>query len=87
MKPNLTNCEIAGTGALKGVQLAVCGMKYIGIRNEAVKFLGNYFSYNNTIKEESNFLKAVSNVQAVLKLWRFSNLTLEGKIKFQQYQK
>ena len=32
------------------------------------------------MKEESNFFKVVSNVQTVLKLWRFRNLTLEGRI-------
>ena len=28
-------------------------------------------SYNNTIKKEPNFIKVFSNVQIVLKLWRF----------------
>ena len=27
LKPNLTKCEIAGIVALKGVQVAVCGMR------------------------------------------------------------
>ena len=31
LKPNLTKCEIGGTGALKGVQLAVCSMKCIDL--------------------------------------------------------
>ena len=55
LKPNLTKCEIWGMGALKMVQVAVCG----------------------------NFLKIVSNVQSVLKLWRFSlsrNITFEVRI-------
>ena len=39
LKPNLAKSEIAGIGALKGVQLAVCGMKCIGLRNEAIKIL------------------------------------------------
>ena len=55
-------------------------MKCIDLRNEAIKILRTYFSYNNTIKEESNFLKVVSNERTVLKLWRFRNLTLEGRI-------
>ena len=78
--PNLTKCEITKIRALKSVQLAACGMKCIGLRNEPIKVLGTYFSYNNRIKEESNFLKVASNVQTVLKLWRFQNLTLEGRI-------
>ena len=71
LKPNLPKCEIVGMGALKGVQLAVCGLKCTDLRNEAIAILATYFSYNNTIKEESIFLKTVSNVQTVLKLWRF----------------
>ena len=27
LKPNTTKCEVAGIGVLKGVQVAVCGMK------------------------------------------------------------
>ena len=80
LKPNLTKCEIVRIGALKGVQLAVCGMKRIDLCYETIKILGTYFSYINTIKEESNFLKVVSNVQTVLKLWQFRNLTLEERI-------
>ena len=68
LKPNLEKCKIGGIGALKGVQLADCGMKCTDLRNEAIKILGTYFSYNNMIKEESNFLKVVSNVDTVLKL-------------------
>ena len=44
LKPNLTKCEIAGIGALKGVQVAVCGMRCIDLCNEAIKILGTYFS-------------------------------------------
>ena len=80
LKPNLTKCEVAVIGALKGVQVAICGMNCIDLCNEVIKILGTYFSRNNTMKEESNFFKVVSNVQTVLKLWRFRNLTLEGRI-------
>ena len=46
LKTNLTKCETVGIGALK---LAVCGMKCIDLRNEAIIILGTYFSYSNTI--------------------------------------
>ena len=62
LKPNLIKCEIAGIGALKGVQVAVCGMKCIDLCNKAINILGTYFSHNSRIKEECNFLKIVSNV-------------------------
>ena len=64
LKPNLTKCKIAGIGALKGVQVAICGMSCIDLCNEAIKILGTYFSYNSKIKEECNFLKIFSNVQS-----------------------
>ena len=80
LKPNLVKCEISGIGAMKGVQVAVCGMRCINFCNEAIKILGTYFSYNSKIKEECNFLKIVSNVQSALNLWRYQNLTLEGRI-------
>ena len=69
----------SGNMSLKGVQLAVGDMKCIGLRNEDINILGVYLSYNNTVKEESHFLKVVSNMQTVVKLWRFRNLTLEEK--------
>ena len=71
LKSNLTKCKIARIGALDRVQLAVCAMKWTDLRNEAIETLGTYFSYNNTIKEESNFPKVGSNVQIVLKLRQF----------------
>ena len=43
IKKSPTKCEIAGIGSLIGVQLAVCGMKCIDLRNEAIKILRTYF--------------------------------------------
>ena len=43
LKPDTTKCEIAGIGGLKGVQVPVCGMKCIDLRNDAIKILGVYF--------------------------------------------
>ena len=36
-KANLTKCGIAGILSLKGVQVAVCGMKCIDLCNEFIK--------------------------------------------------
>ena len=55
LKPNTTKCEIAGIGVLKGVQAAVCGIKCIDLRNEAIKILAVYFSCNQKIKDEKKF--------------------------------
>ena len=61
LKSHLTKRGIAGIEALNGVQLDVCGIKCIDLRNEAIKVLGTYFSCKKTIKEESNFFKIISN--------------------------
>ena len=50
LKSNTTKCEVAGIGVLKGVQLVVCDMKYIDLKNEAIKKLGVYFSCNQKLK-------------------------------------
>ena len=55
-------------------------MKCIDLRNEAIKILGVYFSYNQKIKDDKNFYNIVSNIQGVLNLRRMRNLTLEGRI-------
>ena len=79
LKPKLTKCKIAGIGALKGVQVAVCGMKCTDLCDETIKILGTYFLYNSRMKEECNFLKIVSNVQSVLNLWRYQTSLLKNK--------
>ena len=55
LKPNKTKCEIAGIGALNGVQVALCGMKCVNLNNKIVKILGVYFSYNKNIQQDKNF--------------------------------
>ena len=80
LKPNTTKYEVAGIGVLKGIQVAACSMKFINLRNEAIKILGVYFSYNQKIKDDRNFYNIISNIQGVLNLWRMRNLTLEGRI-------
>ena len=41
-KPNKSQCEIAGIGALKEVQVALCGMRCIDLVSSIVKILGIY---------------------------------------------
>ena len=76
----MSNCEIAGIGSLKRVEIAVCGMKNIDLTIDAVKIIGISFSYNKAIQNELNFRSTISKIQAVLKLWRMGRLSLEGKI-------
>ena len=55
-------------------------MKCIDLRNEAIKILGVYFSYNQEIKDDKNFYNIIANIQGALNLWRIRNLILEGRI-------
>ena len=80
LRPNLSKCEIAGIGVLKGVKVAVCGIQCVDLVLDTIKILGTHFSYNEKLKEERNFCLIIANIQRVLKLWKLRNLTLEGKI-------
>ena len=80
LKPNLWKCEITGIWVLKGVQVAVCGMCCVDIKNDTLKILGTHFSYSEKLKEEKNLDTAVTNIQWVLKIWKMRNFKLEGKI-------
>ena len=63
-------------GALKGVKVAICGIKCIDLTKEAIKILGVFFSYDKNLQLEYNFRKTI----LILKMWRLRNLILEGKI-------
>ena len=69
-----------GIGNLKGVQVAVFGLRCIDINNDTLKILDTHFFYNEKLKKENNFYKTVTDIQRVLKIWRKRNLTLEEKI-------
>ena len=52
----------------------------IDLRLNTVKILGIHFSYNKKSENDENFLKQITSIEKVLKLWRMRNLTLEGKV-------
>ena len=80
LRPNLSKCEIAGIGILKGVKVAVCGIQCVDLVSDTIEILGTHFSYNEKLKVERNFFLIIANIQRVLKLWKLRNLNLEGKI-------
>ena len=80
LKPNKSKCKVAEIGALKGVKMTLCGMKCTDLRINTVKILGIHFSYNKNSENDENFLKHITGIAKVLKLWRMRNLTLEGKV-------
>ena len=80
LKPNLPKCEVAGIGALKGVKVAICGIKYINLTKQIIKILGVFFSYVKNFQLENNIRKTILNIERILKMWRRRNVTLEGNI-------
>ena len=46
LRPKTTKCKIVDIGTLKGVNVALCGMKCFNLRRKTVKILGVHFSYN-----------------------------------------
>ena len=80
LKINKSKCEIAGIGAKKGVQMALCGMKCVNLKNDVIKILGICFSYNKNLENEKNFIIHIKKLQDILKLWKTRNLSIQGKI-------
>ena len=75
LKPSTTKCDITGIGVLKKVQ-AVCGIKYINLRNEVIKNLRHILLIKLENKDENIFYNIISNIQGLLSLWRIRNFTL-----------
>ena len=46
-----------GIGALKSVQVTVCGLRYIDRNNDTLKILGTHFYYNEKLKEEKKIVR------------------------------
>ena len=47
-----TKCEVSRIDVMKGVQVAVCGMKYIDLKIDTIKILETHFSYSELIARE-----------------------------------
>ena len=55
-------------------------MKCIDLGLSPVKILGIHFLYNKNIENDEIFLKQITSIEKVLKLWRMKKLTLGGII-------
>ena len=77
LKLNKSKCEIVGIGALKGVQVTLCGMRYIVLVSKIVKILGIYYSYNETLEIQENFKRHIVKIKKIL---RIRDLSIAGKI-------
>ena len=80
LKPNKSKCEMAGIGVLRGVQMALCGMECVNLKNNTIKILGIHFSYYRSLENDENYRRYITKIEKLLKLWRMRQLTSEGKI-------
>ena len=80
LKPNKSKCEIAGTGLLKVVNVALCGMECVKREKDTMKILGFHYSYNQALENDQNFADQIIKIENVLKLWKTKSLNLEGNI-------
>ena len=80
LKPNKSKLEIADIGVLKGVKVALCGIRCVNLYEDTIKIRGIYYSYNKKLENEENFKKDIAKIENVLKLWLARNLSLEEKI-------
>ena len=80
LKPNKSKCEIAGIGALKRVQVAICSMRSIDLVSNIVKILGIYYSYNEKLEIQENFKRHFIKIKKNSRIWRMRDLSIPGKI-------
>ena len=55
-------------------------MKCLDLTKECIKVLGVHILYNRTLQDHKSFCDTVKNISNIIKLWRMSHLSLEGKI-------
>ena len=80
LKPNKLKYKISGIGILKGVEVALCGLKCLKLENKIVKIFQCHYLYNKKIQQEKNFRNHITKIENVLKIWKIRQFTLEGRI-------
>ena len=63
LKPNKSKCEITGIGALKGMQVALCGMRGTDLVPNIVKMLGIYHLYNEKLEIQKNCKRHIIKIE------------------------
>ena len=58
--PNKSKCEIGGIGILKGIQIALCGMKCVNLKTNIITIIEIHFSYNTRLE---NFFAKSGNAK------------------------
>ena len=60
-----TKCEVSRIGVMKGVQVAVCGMKYIDLKIDTIKILETHFSYSELIAREKKIKGSIKYTRSL----------------------
>ena len=55
------------------VNVALCGIKNIDVKNNVVKIVGVHYSYNKNLGNENNFKNHSLKIETVLKIWKMRN--------------
>jgi len=80
LNANKSKCEIAGIDVKNGVQTALLEIKNVKLNEDFIIILGVNFSLNDVIYKEKNFIETIKNIENLLAIWRWRNLTVAGKI-------
>ena len=80
LKPNKNKCEIAGMWALKGVQVAVCGMRCTDLASNIDKILAIYYSCNDKLEIQKNFKRYIIKIEKTLRIRRMRDLSIAGNV-------
>ena len=80
LKPNISECEIASIGLLKGAIEIICWLKLVNLTVDTIKILGVHFSDNKEPQIQRNFFITIRNIQKILYLWNSRNFSLKGRI-------
>ena len=65
---------------MKGVEVALIGMRCVNLHEDTIKILGILYSYNKQLENDENFKKYIAKIENVFKLCRGRNISLKGKI-------
>ena len=65
LKPNNSKCEIAAIGVLKGVKVALCGIRCVNLHEDTIEILGIHYSYNKQLVSDKYFKKYIAKIENV----------------------
>ena len=74
LRPKTTKCKIVDIGTLKGVNVALCGMKCFNLTKETVKILGAHFSDDKKLEHDMNFQSHIVKTDNWRKLNNWSKI-------------